>query len=106
MLFESLSRSAEQGELILVEGGYCRYHLRQDGQVTIYEILVLPVCRRQGIGQAMLQRLTALPGATSVFARCPADLAANGWYAAMGFELEGTEHTRSGRLLNRWHLAI
>jgi len=105
MLFESLHHSAEQGELILVDGGYCRYHLRNDGQITIYEILVLPDRQRQGIGTAMLDQLRALNPA-SLYASCPTDLPANTWYQHRGFTLEHTDTTRTGRELNRWRLAL
>ena len=106
MIFETLSESAERGELILVDGGLCHWHLRRDGQLTIREILVLPERRGQGIGAAILDTLKAVAGATSIFAKCPADLPANGWYAAMGFELEGTETTRTGRKLKLWRLRL
>jgi GNAT superfamily N-acetyltransferase len=103
MIFETLNESAERGELILVNGGLCHWHLRRDGQLTIREIIVLPSCRGQGIGAAMLTRLRAVEGATSIFAKCPADLPANGWYERMGFRLEAVEDDRK-RPLNCWRL--
>lgn len=105
MIFESLSKSAESGELILVENGYCRYHLRRDGQLTVYEILVLPRARRQGIGAQMLDALK-YTGATSILAKCPAELEANSWYNVMGFECEGTGITSTGKELNLWRLSL
>lgn len=110
MIFESLYKSAEDGELLLTTGGLCRWHLRQDGQLTIREILVLPHMRRTGIGKAMLIFLKARDGATSIFAKCPADLDANYWYEKMGFELEdrelaGKEGGRR-RWLNLWRLPL
>jgi GNAT superfamily N-acetyltransferase len=106
MIFESLSESAERGELILVDGGMCNWHLRRDHQLTIREIIVLPERQGQGIGRAMLEQLRAVEGATSIFAKCPADLPANGWYAGMGFECEGVETTPSGRELRLWRLPL
>jgi ribosomal protein S18 acetylase RimI-like enzyme len=106
MLFESLHHSAQHDELILVDDGLCRFHLRHDGQLTIYEILVLPRSQRQGIGSAMLETLKQIPGATSIFAKCPQDLPANAWYRARGFTLEDTETTRSGRRLNLWRFPL
>ena len=106
MIFEALSESAECGELILVDGGLCHWHLRRDGQLTIREILVLPDRRGQGIGIAMLAQLRQTPGALSLFAKCPANLPANGWYERMGFGREGIETTRTGRELNLWRLPI
>ena len=38
MIFESLMDSVERGELLLVDGGFCNWHLRRDGQLTIREI--------------------------------------------------------------------
>lgn len=95
MIFETLHESAEAGELILIDGGYCRWHRRRDGVTVIYEILSL----RPGAGQAMLARL-----ARPIQAKCPADLPANAWYARRGFRLAGVEQTRSGRILNVWRL--
>ncbi|MFA5379881.1 MAG: GNAT family N-acetyltransferase [Dehalococcoidia bacterium] len=106
MIFETLSESAERGELMLVDGGMCHWHLRRDGQLTIREIIVLLECRRQGVGTAMLVRLMETPGASSLFAKCPAELKANSWYARMGFVCEGTETTRNGRELNLWRLRL
>ena len=102
MIFEPLMESAGRNELILVDGGFCHWHLRLDGQVTIREIIVLPGQQRRGIGTAMLEQLKRTPGATSIFAKCPADLTANDWYAARGFADEGVETTKSGRKLRKW----
>ena len=102
MIFEPLLESAKRGELILVDGGFCHWHLRRDGQITIREIIVLPERQRQGIGTMMLERLKRVDGATSIFARCPIDLPANDWYLVQGFTSEGTERTRSGRELRLW----
>lgn len=106
MIFETLMESAERGELILVDGGLCHWHLRRDGQLTIREIIVLPDRRGLGVGAAILARLRTTPGATSIFAKCPAELPANGWYSHMGFECEGTETTPAGRELNLWRLQL
>ena len=107
MIFETLNESNERGELLLVLHGMCHYHLRRDGQLTIREIIVQKEHQGHGIGRAMLEQLEMLAldeGATSLFAKCPAELPANGWYARLGFALEGTEETRSGRRLNLWRL--
>lgn len=104
MIFETLHGSAERGELILVDGGYCRWHLRKDGQLTIYEILVLPERRGEGIGTTMLETLKAVPGMTSIFARCPGHLLANNWYRKRGFVCEDTVLTNKGTVLASWRL--
>lgn len=107
MIFETLHESAKRCELILVDNGMLHYHWRRDGQITIREIIVLPEWQGAGIGRLMLKRLTlAYPNATSIFAKCPADLPANGWYARMGFVQEGTETTHNGRVLNLWRLPL
>ena len=106
MIFEPLMESAERGELILVDGGFCHWHLRRDGQITIREIIVLPGQQRLGIGAAMLERIKRTPDATSIFAKCPADLPSNAWYAARGFTDEGTETTKSGRALRLWRMNL
>jgi len=102
MVFETLYESALRGELILVDGGICHYHLRKDGQLTIREI----ISTRRGAGTQMLQRLMQVPGTQSIFARCPSDLESNAWYRHKGFLLEGTETTRTGRTLNLWRMEM
>lgn len=102
MIFEALHDSARHGELILIDGGYCRFHLRRDGQVTILEI----ISTRKGAGGEMLEQLKQVEGATSLFAKCPCDLKANHWYRRRGFHNEGNETTRSGRVLNQWRFPL
>jgi len=104
VIFEALKESADRGELLLVEDGYCRVRLRREGVLVIREILVTRPNR--GIGTALLERLKAWPGVHAVVARCPADLAANGWYARRGFLHVGTYPARSGREVNEWYLAL
>lgn len=95
MIFETLHESAIKGELLLVSGGYCRWHRRRDSVTVIYEIISL----RPGAGQEMLGKLER-----PIQAKCPTDLAANAWYARRGFTLIGTEQARSERVLNVWRL--
>lgn len=106
MIFESLYASSLRGELILVEGGICHWHLRRDGQVTIREMIVLPEFQNKGIGRVMLKQLCAIPKAKSVVAKCPADLTANNWYKRMGFSFVGSERTRTGRKVNVWQMRL
>jgi hypothetical protein len=98
MLFEALYASVQRGEVLLIDGGFCHWHLRRDGQVTIREIL----STRPGAGQEMLACLRRTPGMRCLLARCPADLASNDWYRRRGFVLAATETTARGRLLNVW----
>ncbi len=102
MIFETLWESAQRGELLLVDDGFCHWHLRQDGQLTIYEI----IATRRGVGSELLALLRQVPGATSLFAKCPADLAANEWYSRRGFFCEGNEVTPSGRVLKLWRCPL
>ncbi len=98
MIFETLYDSAKRGELLLIDGGFCHWHLRRDGQLTIREIISI----KPGAGSAMLSDLMFNPDATSIFAKCPADLPANDWYERQGFICEGVETTRTGRELKLW----
>lgn len=106
MIFKTLHEASKRGELILSDGGMCHWHLRRNGQITIREIIVLPEQQHQGIGKTMLDRLRQVDGATSIFAKCPVDLPANGWYEAMGFEDEGIEKTRTGSQVRKWRLYL
>lgn len=102
MIFETLFESSRRGELLLVEGGMCHWHLRRDGQLTIREIIAV----KPGAGKRMLDVLKTTPGAMSIFAKCPRDLVANVWYANRGFVCEGKEITKSGRELRLWRLLL
>lgn len=102
MIFETLSESNSRGELLLIDGGFCHWHLRRDGQLTIREI----ISQRRGAGQEMLDRLKIVPGAVCLFAKCPSDLPANSWYEKRGFIKAGEETTKSGRLLICWRFDL
>lgn len=102
MIFETLYESAQRGELMLVDGGMCHWHLRRDGQLTIREI----ISTKPGAGSRMMERLKLTPGATSLYAKCPANLPANAWYTARGFHVERMEVAPSGRKLICWRLPL
>lgn len=102
MIFDALYESAQRGELLLVDGGFCHWHLRRDGQLTIREI----ISTQRGAGSRMLDTLKRTPGATCIVAKCPAHLPSNAWYQRRGFGLVGTETTRTGKGINVWHLAL
>jgi GNAT superfamily N-acetyltransferase len=103
MIFEPLHDSNKRGELY---GAFVHWHLRRDGQITIREIMVEQGEQGQGQGRAFIERLKRVPGATSLFANCPADLPANEFYGKLGFTLEATETTQSGRLMNHWRMIL
>lgn len=87
MIFAALSEAADRGELLLVPGGMCRFHRRKDGTVTIREMLVLPGCRRHGIGRGMIRQITATHPGVLIRARCPAGYEANQFWGRVGFRL-------------------
>ena len=95
MIFAALVEAAGRGELLLVDSGLCRFHRRRDGTTTIREILVLPGASRRGVGRRLVE--SAGRGGGRLVARCPAGCESNGFWAAIGFRLGGTE----GRL-NVW----
>lgn len=100
MIFDALYESAQRGELLLIDGGFCHWHLRHDGQLTIREI----IATRKGAGREMLNILRG-KGAASIVAKCPAHLDSNKWYARMGFERIATETTKSGSQVHVWRLS-
>lgn len=102
MIFETLYESLQRGELLLIDGGFCHWHLRRDGQLTIREI----ISTRRGAGSEMLEILKKTPGALSLFAKCPEDLDANSWYERRGFVCEGIEITKTGTTLNLWRMKL
>jgi len=107
VIFESLFESAQKGELVLVDNGFARFHIRRDGQMTLHEIIVTrPGC---GIGTALINQLRGIgrqKGATCILAKCPQDLPANRFYASLGFTLRDTETTPTGRKLNVWQRSL
>jgi hypothetical protein len=100
VIFFQLDTYARKGELLLVDDGMCRFHLRRDGQLTIYEIYVTrPRC---GIGTRILEHLKHIEGARCIVAKCPADLPSTTWWPARGFtKIESTEDTK-GRIIHTW----
>ena len=102
MIFEPLWDSAQRGELILIDGGFCHWHLRKDGQLTIREI----IGTRKGAGTEMLNLLKIVHGAKFILAKCPTDLASNAWYQKKGFRCVRVETTLGGRTLNVWRLEL
>lgn len=102
MIFEALYESLKRGELMLVENGFCHWHLRKDGQITIREIF----SNSPGVGKNMLEKLKKTPNCKSILAKCPCDLESNGWYKKMGFTKIKTETTKNGRIVNVWRLFL
>lgn len=101
-MFEQLYASSQKNELILIDGGMCRWHMRRDGVAVIYEI----IATRPGAGSEMLAALKSTAGACCIVAKCPADLESNAFYARKGFVLDHTEQAKSGRSINVWRLEL
>ena len=102
MIFETLYESTKRGELLLIDGGFCHWHLRHDGQLTIREI----ISTRKGSGSEMLEIIRKTPGALFLLAKCPADLPANDWYERRGFVCIREETSQTGRLIKVWKLQL
>ena len=98
MIFSALSEAADRGELLLVEGGLCRFHRRRDGVVKIRELVVLPDWRRLGIGRALVDRVAALNPGRLLAAGCPVGYEANAFWPRVGFVLSETIGE-----VNWWH---
>jgi GNAT superfamily N-acetyltransferase len=96
VIFAALSEAAERDELLLVDGGLCRYHLRRDGVVTIRELLVLPSRRREGLGRTLIHEVARRHPGALLRASCPHGSTANGYWWHMGFTL-----VAKGKI-NRW----
>ena len=99
MIFAALVEAATKGELILCEGGMCRWHLRRDKIVVIREIIVLPEQRRQGIGRALVNAIQARNPGAVLLAKCPREYSSNSFWPRLGFVL-----TAQGERVNEWRL--
>lgn len=104
MIFETIIESSNRKELMCPY--FLRYHLRKDGQLTIYELWVTPELRHKGVAFGLLNDLKKITGVKSIFAKCPQDLSSNHWYKFNDFVLEGTEKTKNERTLNLWRLIV
>lgn len=103
MIFDALYESSKRGELLLVEGGFCHWHLRRDGQLTIREI----ISTHPGAGSRMLDILKNTPGAICIVAKCPCHLESNGWYKRRGFTFMEQQPTRNSKhAVNVWRLDL
>jgi len=109
VLRPALLRSIKRNEVLVAEDrgkliGFAEYHHRKDGQTTLYHIAVTHVYRRQGIGQALVEYILKEAkklGQRFLLLKCPADLPANKFYLAIGFNFFGHEVTKN-KILNQW----
>lgn len=102
MCFNALYEASKKNELLLIDGGFCNFHIKRDGTLTIYEI----ISTRPGAGSQLLEQLKKFP-VQYLLAKCPAELPSNKWYAKRGFHLVRVEYTRvSKKPLNVWCLNL
>lgn len=84
--------------------GAVHFHHRRDKQTTLYHIAVSNSKHRKGIGTALIKALgevCVVREQTHILLKCPADLAANQFYARLGFQRERTESGKR-RALHVW----
>lgn len=73
--------SSERGELLLVDKGYCRFRIKENNTLKIYEI----ISQKPSVGSKMLEILKEYN--MPIIAKCPKHLASNKWYEKKGFIL-------------------
>jgi ribosomal protein S18 acetylase RimI-like enzyme len=109
----TLAESISRKEILIVENdeqviGFVHYRHRRDSQTTLYNIVVLPERRRQGIGKrlvdALVQEAQSL-GKQCIVLKSPSELPANEFYLGIGFHLWQKEPGKQ-RELNLWRLYI
>ncbi|MFQ3647505.1 MAG: GNAT family N-acetyltransferase [Anaerolineae bacterium] len=102
-------KSIDLQEVILAEEannliGAVHYHHRLDKQTTLYHIAVARERRREKVGRLLIDTLL-VEGRhlqmQKILLKCPEELAANVFYAAVGFKLSGVEAGKHRRL-NVW----
>lgn len=105
MIFVILNESARKGELLLVDGGMLRFTIKQNGDITLNEIIVLPSHRRKGIGQSLIQRVIDDYPCSELSGHVPiAYIEANAMYVKLEFTLLRKEKARTGTVMNTWVL--
>ena len=113
VLRPALARSIARGEILVAENnagliGFVEYHHRQNEQTTLYHIAVEPDHRGQNIGRRLVGALindAQKYGKGFILLKCPADLPANHFYAALGFIQVGSEPGHRRRL-TIWRLSL
>lgn len=111
----ALEKSIETAEIIVAVDnqtrtlvGFVQYRHRKDDQTTLYNIVVHPNFRRQGIGVRLVNELKAEAKSFHkkiILLKCPAQLPANEFYQNYGFSLSNTENGKK-RPLKIWMLSI
>lgn len=110
----ALLESIRRGELLVCRetqgtiAGIVHFRLRKDDQVTLYNLVVLPSHRRNGIAHRLVDALSDLAKEHRkqfIVLRCPELLSANSFYQHYGFKL-ATQEEGKHRRLNVWQLNI
>lgn len=101
-MFSQLYESYLKNELILIDGGFCRFHKRRDNSIVIYEI----ISTKSGAGTLILEKLKHISTGFSIIAKCPQELDSNLWYSKKGFSKIGEYVTKKGKILNIWELKV
>lgn len=97
-----LVTATRDGDIV---GALLGNHCVQKPQSTVYELAVLPDYRRQGIATQLVDQFAAASPHDKLVAKCPADLPANAFYDATGWELVAREDGKN-RPLHIWEYHI
>lgn len=108
-LLEAITRK----EIIIAQNnehlaGFVHYRHRRDVQTTLYDIVVAPDHRLLGIGKTLIDALMTEAqtlGKQTIVLKCPEELAANTFYARLGFE-RICEEPGKHRKLVVWQFSI
>lgn len=92
-----LLRAVHRDDLVVADffgvvAGFCQRYRRKDGIVSIYHLAVHTDFYRKGIGESILhwiQQQGTTDLAQRIQLKCPEDIQANQFYAAIGFTLDG-----------------
>lgn len=101
MLTSILLQARNSNNLILVDGGICRFTRRGDGSIKILDILSI----QKGAGTRILEQVKNM-NPTRIIAHCPLEWESNDWYRNHNFRLIGQELSPKGKSLNVWELNL
>lgn len=109
----AFSEAVDKGWLLVakiddVVVGFVRFRHRHDKTTTLYEIAVANHVKRQGIGRRLIYKLIEHArqyNQVEIKLKCPANLPANHFYHALGFQLVRVDKGKR-RDLNVWRLEL
>lgn len=99
---KDLYTAERDGETV---GAALANHCVRKPQTTLYELAVLPEYRREGIATDLIKQIKRDSPHDKIIAKCPAELPANEFYDATGWE-KIDQHSGKHRPLNEWKLDI